>query len=254
MPDAAERTWQVYLAMRAEPAYGLWALVALNALVLVIFAFSFARPRTTREWRAFGGFTGFVVALFTEMYGAPLTLYVLSGWLQTRYPALDLLAHDAGHLWLTIFGAPGPAHASVLHVVSNGLIAGGLVLVVLAWRVLHAAQRAGGIAVRGPYAVARHPQYLGFMLILVGLLLQWPTVLTLAMFPVLVWMYVRLARSEEEGMRERFGEAYVRAVAGMPRFMPTPFPRRRATDAAAARAGAARLTATKRDGAGVREQ
>lgn len=226
MPDAAERTWQIYLATRAESAYGLWTLVLVNALVLVIFAFSFSRPRTAREWRTFGGFTAFVLALFTEMYGVPLTLYVLSGWLQTRYPGLDLLAHDTGHLWLTLFGARGSAHAGALHVASNVLIAGGLVLIVLAWRVLHAAQRAGGIAERGPYALVRHPQYLGFGVVLVGLLLQWPTILTLAMFPVLVGMYVRLARSEEGAMRKRFGEAYVRSVAGRPRFAPRLFGRR----------------------------
>jgi len=220
--DAAERTWQIYLATRAEPVYGLWTLVAVNALVFVIFAFSFGRPRTALEWRSFGGFSAFVVALFTEMYGFPLTLYVLSGWLQSKYPQLDLLAHDAGHLWQTIFGLQGSAHATALHVASNVLIVGGFVLIVLAWRALHAAQRAGRIATHGPYAAVRHPQYVGFMLILVGLLLQWPTLLTLAMFPVLAWMYVRLARSEEQDMQARYGEAYVRSVAGKPRFIPWP--------------------------------
>jgi protein-S-isoprenylcysteine O-methyltransferase Ste14 len=154
------------------------------------------------------------------MYGFPLTLYVLSGWLQSKYPELDLLAHDAGHLWLTIFGLKGAAHASALHVAGNVLIAGGFVLIVLAWRALWVAQRAGRIAAHGPYAMVRHPQYLGFMLILVGLLLQWPTLLTLAMFPVLIWMYARLARKEEQDMQARFGEAYIRSVAGRPRFVP----------------------------------
>lgn len=220
MQDAADRTWQAYLATRTEPAYGLWTLAVVNVLVLLVFAFSFGRPRTTLEWRSFGGFTAFVVALFTEMYGFPLTLYVLSGWLQSKYPELDLFAHDAGHLWRTIFGMQGPAHATALHVSGNVLIAGGLALIVLAWRALRAAQRAGRVATRGPYAVIRHPQYLGFMLILVGFLLQWPTILTLAMFPVLVWMYVRLARSEEQDMQARFGEAYEMSVAGKPYFIP----------------------------------
>jgi protein-S-isoprenylcysteine O-methyltransferase Ste14 len=220
--DAAERTWQIYLATRTEPAYGLWTLVVVNALVFLIFAFSFGRPRTALEWRSFGGFTAFVVALFTEMYGFPLTLYVLSGWLQSKYPALDLLTHDAGHLWRSIFGLNGRAHATALHVASNVLIVGGFVLILLAWRVLHAAQRAGRIAARGPYAVIRHPQYLGFMLILIGLLLQWPTLLTLAMFPVLVLMYVRLARREEQDMQVRFGQSYARSIAGIPRFVPSP--------------------------------
>lgn len=217
----ADRMWQIYLATRvSEPAYGLWTLVIANAAVFVVFAFSFGRPGTALEWRSFGGFSAFIVALFTEMFGFPLTLYVLSGWLQTTDPELDLLAHQAGHLWQTMFGVSGDAHASALHIASNVLVVVGLVLVVVAWRALRRAQRAGVLATSGLYAYLCHPQYLGFILVLFGLLLQWPTVLTLAMFPVLLWMYGRLARREEREMQVRFGEPYRRSVSGIPRFMP----------------------------------
>ncbi|HHM9301720.1 TPA: isoprenylcysteine carboxylmethyltransferase family protein, partial [Pseudomonas aeruginosa] len=80
------------------PAYGLWLLVLVNSAVFIMFAFSFFKPQTSRDWRTFGTFAAFIVALFVEMYGFPLTLYVLSGWLQTKYPSLDLLSHNSGHL------------------------------------------------------------------------------------------------------------------------------------------------------------
>src|SRR5581483_7338159 len=195
------------------PAYGLWALVVINVLVFAIFAFSFTRPRAARDWRSFGAFTAFLLALFTEMYGFPLTIYLLSGWLQRRYPELDLLSHDAGHLWETLLGSGGDPHASPLHLLSNLLIAGGFILLAAAWRVLHAARQAGQLATTGPYAHLRHPQYLGFILIMLGFLLQWPTILTLGMFPVLVWMYVRLARREEREALAQFGGAYARYAA-----------------------------------------
>lgn len=202
------------------PAYGLWSLVVVNVAVFAIFAYSFTRPRTARDWRSFGAFTGFLVALFVEMYGVPLTIYLLSGWLQRRYPALDLLSHDTGHLWETLFGWHGNPHLNPLHVLSTVLIAAGFILLAQSWPVLYAAQLLREPATTGPYAYVRHPQYVAFIVIMLGFLLQWPTLLTLAMFPILVWMYVRLARREEREVRAEFGEAYARYAAATPAFFP----------------------------------
>ena len=202
------------------PAYGLWPLVIINAAVFIIFAFSFARPRTQRDWRSFGAFAAFLVALFTEMYGFPLTIYLLSGWLGSRFPGIDLLAHNSGHLWQTLTGWEGDPHLSPLHLLSDGFIAGGFILIGAAWDVLYKAQRARQIAVTGAYAHIRHPQYIGFIVIMLGFLIQWPTLLTLIMFPILVTMYVRLAQREEREALAQFGEAYAQYVANTPALFP----------------------------------
>jgi protein-S-isoprenylcysteine O-methyltransferase Ste14 len=202
------------------PAYGLWWLVAINVAIFVLFATSFYKPRSARDWRSFGAFTAFVVALFTEMYGFPLTVYLLSGWLQQRFPGLDFLTHNNGHLWQTLLGWKGDPHLSPLHILSNLVIAGGFALLSSAWPVLYQAQRSGRLAVGGPYAYVRHPQYLAFILILVGFLLQWPTLLTLLMFPVLVVMYARLARQEEREVRASLGREYDAYAARVPAFFP----------------------------------
>src|SRR5688500_2717452 len=171
--------------MSNEPsAYGLWLLVILNAAVFIIFAFSFTQPRTNRDWRSFGAFSAFIVALFTEMYGFTLTIYLLSGWLGSRYHGLDLYSHDAGHPWGTLVGWQGDPHLTPLHLLSNVLIFGGFIFIAASWNVLYRAQRAGQLATTGQYASARHPQYDGFVLIMLGFLLQWPTLPTLAMFPI----------------------------------------------------------------------
>ena len=206
--------------MSSPPAYGLWLLVIINSLIFIMFAFSFTRPRTGRDWRSFGAFSGFIVALFTEMYGFPLTIYLLSGWLGSRYPGLDLLSHDAGHLWNTLFGWKGDPHFNPLHLLSNVFIFGGFILLSSAWKVLYKAQQSRTLATTGPYAYIRHPQYGAFMLIMLGFLLQWPTILTLLMFPVLVYMYVRLARREEREVLAEFGETYARYAARTPAFFP----------------------------------
>ncbi|MBM3600841.1 MAG: isoprenylcysteine carboxylmethyltransferase family protein [Alphaproteobacteria bacterium] len=203
-----------------EPGYGLWLLVAINSAVFIMFAFSFAKPQSPRDWRSFGAFSAFIVALFTEMYGFPLTIYLLAGWLQSRYPDLDLLVHDAGHLWSTLLGGKGDPHLSLLHILSNVLIAAGFILLSIAWQVLYTAQRRRDLATTGPYAYVRHPQYIGFLLILFGFVLQWPTILTVLMFPFLVVMYVLLARAEEREARQAFGERYLRYEAATPGWVP----------------------------------
>lgn len=204
----------------AAPAYGLWLLVVINSAVFILFAFSFAKPSSRRDWRTFGAFSAFIVALFTEMYGFPLTIYLLSGWLATRYPGVDFLSHDAGHLLETLFGWRANPHFGPFHVLSFILIGGGFVLLSNAWKTLYHAQRRHTLATGGPYARIRHPQYAAFVLILLGFLVQWPTLLTLAMFPVLVLMYTRLARREETEMHQAFGEEYANYAAATPAFFP----------------------------------
>lgn len=204
----------------AAPAYGLWSLVVINSAVFIIFAFSFAKPQTKRDWRSFGAFAAFLVALFTEMYGFPLTIYLLSGWLASRFPGVDFLAHDAGHLLEVMLGWRANPHFGPFHVASSILIFGGFILLAAAWKVLYAAQRARRLATSGPYARIRHPQYAGFVLIMVGFLLQWPTLVTLVMFPILVFMYVRLALREEREAIAAFGDEYQRYMARTPRFIP----------------------------------
>jgi protein-S-isoprenylcysteine O-methyltransferase Ste14 len=206
------------------PAYGLWPLVIINAAVFIIFAFSFYKPRTSRDWRSFGAFSAFLVALFTEMYGFPLTIYLLSGWLVSRYPGIDLLAHDTGHLWQTLFGLQGDPHLSPLHWLSDGLIAAGFITIGSAWSVLYQAQRNHQVATSGPYAYLRHPQYAGFIIIMLGFLIQWPTLITLLMFPILVVMYFRLAQREERESLAEFGETYAKYAAQTPAFLPRLLP------------------------------
>ena len=203
-----------------EEAYGLWGLVFLNSAVFIMFAFSFFKPATARDWRTFCAFAAFIVALFVEMYGFPLTIYLLSGWLQTRYPRLDILTHDAGHLWSTILGEKGDPHFGPFHIASYVFLSYGFYLLSSAWNVLYHAQRRHKLATAGPYAHIRHPQYVAFVMILLGFLLQWPTLLTLLMFPVLLIMYGRLAVTEEIEMRVEFGADFDRYAAHTPRFFP----------------------------------
>jgi len=188
------------------PAYGLWSLVILNSVIFIFFAFSFFKPATQRDWRSFGAFSAFIVALFTEMYGFPLTIYLLSGWLQSRYPGIDWFSHDAGHLLEELVGWRANPHFGPFHILSFVFIGGGFVMISAGWKKLYEAQRRGA-------------------LVMFGFLLQWPTLLTLAMFPILVFMYSRLARQEERETLAQHGEAYARYMREVPAFFPHLFSR-----------------------------
>ncbi len=203
----------------SDNGYGLWFLVVFNSLLFIFFAASFFHPKSKRDWRALGGFSAFVVALFTEMYGYPLTVYLLSGPLAGLVPGVNL-SHNSGHLWNDLIGWKGDAHLSPFHFASYAFIGGGFWLIASGWKHLYDAQKTHRLATAGPYARIRHPQYAGFMLIMVGFLLQWPTFATLLMFPILLVVYRKLAIREEREVAAEFGEAWEAYARDKPRFLP----------------------------------
>ncbi|HET7542369.1 MAG TPA: isoprenylcysteine carboxylmethyltransferase family protein [Polyangiaceae bacterium] len=200
------------------PAYGLWTLVFINSAIFILFAFSFFKPQTKRDWRTFSSFSAFIVALFVEMYGFPLTIYLLSGWLTRRFPGANLFSHDMGHLWYDLLGFKGDPHLNPIHILSNVFIFAGFILLSSSWKVLFDAQASKTLATSGPYRRVRHPQYIAFVAIMFGFLLQWPTLVTLVMFPILVVSYVRLALREEREVAAEFGESWARYAAVTPRW------------------------------------
>ncbi len=203
--------------MESEYGYGLWFSVLINVLIILIFALSFIKPRGKWEWRSMGVYIGFLVALFSEMYGFPLTIYILTSLLGSRYPVLNPFSHSNGHLLFTFLGG-GPYVFLLIHLISNGLIVAGVVLMGAGWKRIH---RAGGALVtEGIYKRVRHPQYTGLLLISIGLMVQWPTLITLLLWPVMLLVYYRLSMREESEMIRRFGERYLEYKNSVPAFSP----------------------------------
>jgi len=203
--------------MTQEYAYGMWVVAAFNVGLFLFFFMSFLPPKGFAEWRNLGVVAAFLVALFSEMYGFPLTIYLLTGWLGEAYPVLQPFSHKFGHLWVVVFGGSDLAWALVMGG-SLALMLAGYILLSKGWRQVHGAR--GRLVIDGLYAFVRHPQYTGLFLVIIGFLVQWPTLLTVLMAPVLLYAYVRLARAEERHMLQQFGEQYAEYMHRVPAFFP----------------------------------
>jgi protein-S-isoprenylcysteine O-methyltransferase Ste14 len=197
--------------------YGWWSATIVNVLLFGGFVLGFLAPTRRHEWRSLGVFLAFIVALFTEMYGFPLTIYLLTSLLGGILPLTDPFRHLNGHLWVSLFGGPDWLKQVVCQIGSVAML-GGLILMGIGWRLIHRAQ--GGLTTRSVYGSMRHPQYSGLFLITTGMLIQWPTLSTVLMWPVLMVAYYRLARREEAVLVARFGDAYRQYMAHVPAFIP----------------------------------
>ena len=198
-------------------AYGMWPAALASIGIFIFFVLSYLKPNKRREWQSMGAYTAFVVALFTEMYGFPLSIYILTSVLGSQYPVLNPFTHINGHLWVALAGGSTAVWITVM-VVSNVTMFGGLVIMGRAWKRMHGAR--GKMVTTGLYRLVRHPQYSALFLISIGMLIQWPTLVTAAMWPVLMYMYYRLSRREEKEMETQFGEKYLAYRRQVPMFVP----------------------------------
>lgn len=203
-----------------EYAYGNWVLVLINIAIFLLFLKSSFKPKTKTDWRTYNLFSAFIVSLFVEMYGFPLTIYLFTSWLGRKFFNIDL-THNSGHLLNTLLGLKGDPHFSVLHILSNVFIIGGFLLIGSAWNTLYRSQKGHRLVTSGIYQYMRHPQYAGFIAIIIGFLLQWPTIITLLMAPVLIIRYIHLAKSEEKDMINEYGQQYEEYKRSTSSFLPS---------------------------------
>ena len=191
-----------------------------NIGLFLFFAVGFFKLRRSRRWRSLGRWRAFVAMLYTDMYGMPLTVYLLSGWLQPRLPGVDWLSHAADRMLLAWLGWQPAHHFGLLQMLSIPAVAAGVATVVLGWRRYYRSLHENLPATDGIYSQVRHPVYCGLILIMFAVLLQCPTLATMVMFVALTGMYGRLARDDEHDALKRFGTLYGDYMARVPGFTP----------------------------------
>jgi len=193
---------------------GTWGLAAIMIVLASWILYRHLAPQSWREWAGAGLVQAFLIALYAEMYGFPLTIYLLA-----RYFKLDRTGLDA-NLWSTLLGV-GEFGMLISMLLGYALLFTGLGIFVQGWRELYRARREGRLATDGLYGLVRHPQYTGLFIGLFGEgVVHWPTLFSVAIFPVIVLAYALLARREERQMVERFGERYRAYRERVPMFFP----------------------------------
>lgn len=197
------------------PPGGTWGLTLVMVVIVSWVLYRYVAPQGWKEWSRAGLVQAFIIALYAEMYGFPLTIYLLTGWLGIEIPWL----HQSGHLWAALFGW-GDLGAMVEMLVGYTVVFIGISLLIEGWREVYLATQEGRLATDGLYGLVRHPQYTGIFVAVMGQLIHWPTIPTLVLFPVIVWAYYRLSKREEQQMLDKYGPQYAIYQQQVPMFIP----------------------------------
>lgn len=200
--------------METISKYSHWGVALLTIVIASAFLLGFI-PLSKRNWRQLGMTEAFIVALYTEMYGFSLTVWLLSTILGRKIP----LIHTSGHLWATLFGWGGKG-VMIEMFIGELLVLFGVGLVIVGWKKIYQA-KAEGLITDSIYAYIRHPQYTGIILATLGTLIHWPTLFTFFLWPILVFAYWRLAKKEESLMIKRYGARFKEYQGKVPMFVPS---------------------------------
>jgi len=193
---------------------GIWGIALIMIVLASWILYRYLAPKTWREWASAGVIQAFIIALYAEMYGFPLTIYVLA-----RFSGLDRTNLNA-NLWSSLVGL-GETGMLISMLFGYALLFVGVGIFIQGWRELFRAREQGQLATTRLYGLVRHPQYTGLFIGLFGEgVVHWPTLFSVALFPVIVLAYVLLARSEEKRVIEQFGEEYRIYRLSVPMFFP----------------------------------
>lgn len=193
--------------------YGSWGAVVVWIIMYGIFV-SFIPFYKKSQRKPAVAYLAFIVAFALEMFGIPMSMYFVTWAFGRQLPEGFLW----GHTLSPYIGLTGMYVAIVLNII-------GVALVVVGWsriykRYWSKEEGQGQLVTDGIYAYIRHPQYTGFLLITLGLLIEWATIPLLTMWPILAVMYYRLARTEEKEVEQHFGGAYIKYRARTGMFLP----------------------------------
>ena len=193
---------------------GAWAIALIVIVIASWFLYRYLAPKTWREWAGAGLIQAFIIALYAEMYGFPLTIYLL-----VRFFGLDR-SYLNSNLWSTLVGI-GETGMMISMIVGYVLLFTGFGIFLQGWRELYRAHKENRLATGGLYSLVRHPQYTGLFIALFGEgVVHWPTLFSVVLFPLIVLVYAWLARKEEKKVIEQFGDKYLEYQRRVPGFLP----------------------------------